>query len=124
MNKKKAQKVKLEKSEEVKKAEIADFITEQKTYRRSFLETTYKKHEMDEMKLQIESGIIKVLWHGMEMPEKIAKAFYNLLVYNFREYAKDTENLKQRLLKKGMTTDDLILLIEEDKYKVEINENI
>lgn len=105
-----------EKSKEVKQAELADFVNEQKAYRRMFLETTYKKLEMEETRIQIEADMIKIQWHGMNMPMKLAKAFYNLLVYNFREYAKELEGLKTKLKKKGMTDEQLVSLIENDKY--------
>lgn len=111
-----------EKSKEVKEAELSDFITKQKQYRRAFMETMYKKNEVEELQLQINTGIIKIQWHGMNMPEKIAKSFFNLLVYNYREYAKELEGLKQQLKKKGMSDEELVKLIEEDKYKSEINE--
>lgn len=108
------------KSKEVKEAELADFITLQKQYRKLFMETIYKKNEVEELQGQINTNLIKIQWHGMDMPEKIAKSFFNLLVYNYKEYAKELEGLKQQLIKKGMSDTELVKLIEEDKYKSEI----
>lgn len=108
------------KSKEVKDFELGQFIDLQKSYRRQFMETIYKKNEVEELQIQITSGNIQIKWHGGPMPEKIAKSFFNLLVYNYRENAKELEGLKQQLVKKGMTNEDLVKLIEDDKYKSEL----
>jgi len=105
------------KSKEVQDYEIGQFIDLQKQFRRQYLETAYKKEEVEELQLQIKSGMIKIQWHGIDMPEKIAKSFFNLLVYNYREYAKQLEGIKQQLIKKGMTHEELVDIIDKDKYK-------
>ena len=107
-------------SKEVVEQEIAEFITVQKNYRGKFIEASYKKIEMDEVLIQITSGNITIKWSGIPMPEKLAKAYLNLLLFNFKQLAKDVETKKSKLRTKGMTEEQLVNLIENDKYVTKI----
>jgi len=104
------------KSKEVVEQEIAEFITVQKNYRGKFIEASFKKIEMEEYMVQIKIGQITALWAGIPMPEKLAKAYVNLLLFNFKELARELDGLKQKLILKGMDEKQLVELIENDVY--------
>ena len=109
-----------EKSKEIVEQELSEFVSLQETYRGKFIEASYKKIEMDEVLIQITSGNITIKWSGIPMPEKLAKAYLNLLLFNFKQLAKDVETKKSKLRTKGMTEEQLVNLIENDKYVTKI----
>lgn len=101
--------------------EKKELFSLQRFYRKIVKKRMYIQEELNEMKVQIDSGLITMQWFGSPMKQSLAEATYNLHIESYVDAVKQEEDTKNELTKKyKLTLDELKGVVTDGQYVKEI----
>jgi hypothetical protein len=123
-NKAKAVKYTENEALEIIKQKKKEFYETQRAYRIKFKQRLLKQLELEEMRVQEESGEsnIKMQWYGMPMPLKILQASYNLGLESYVTLINEEREMKDMLVNKYKLTEEQLEGVLDGKFVEESNE--